>query len=110
LRQLAGLGCGAGATSLRTASLSLVHSTAEYGALAWCHSAHSASLIASSTVLPTLWFSSEFGLVFLWSSVFLETCGLLVFGLVLIEISLFFSYFCFADCFFQIVWSIAVSI
>ena len=32
--------------------------------------------------------------------VFLKTCGLLVFGLVLIEICLFFADFCFVDCFF----------
>jgi len=33
--------------------------------------------------------------------VFLKTCGLLVFGLVLIENCLFFADFCFADCFFS---------
>jgi len=46
-------------------------------------------------VLPTLRSSREFGLVFLWN------CGLLVFGLVLIEICLFFADFSFADCFFS---------
>jgi len=40
LRQLAGSGWGAGATALRTATLSLVHSTAEYCAPVWCRSAH----------------------------------------------------------------------
>jgi len=51
------------------------------------------------SVLPTLRFSHEFGLVFLWSCVFLNTCGLL-----LIEISLFlglfFVDFYLVDCFF----------
>jgi len=40
LRRLAGSGWGAGATTLRTATLALVHSTAEYCAPAWCRSAH----------------------------------------------------------------------
>ena len=40
LRQLAGSGWGAGATTLRTATLALVHSTAYYCALLWCSSAH----------------------------------------------------------------------
>ena len=40
LRQLAGLGWGAGAKTLRTAALSLIYSTAEYFASAWCRSAH----------------------------------------------------------------------
>jgi len=35
---------------------------------------------------------------------FFKTCGLLVFGLVLIEICLFFADFSFADCFFHILW------
>jgi len=42
-----------------------------------------------AAVLPTLRFSREFGLVFLKLRVFFKTCGLLVFGLVLIEICLF---------------------
>jgi len=37
---LAGFGWGAGATTLRTATLVLVHSTAEYCAHVWCRSAH----------------------------------------------------------------------
>ena len=41
LRRLAGSGWGAGATTLRTATLVLVHSTAEYCAPVWCRSAHS---------------------------------------------------------------------
>jgi len=41
LRRLAGSGWGAGATTLRTATLALVHSTAEYCAPVWCRSAHS---------------------------------------------------------------------
>ena len=40
LRRLAGSGCGAGATTLRTATLALVHSTAEYCATVWCRSVH----------------------------------------------------------------------
>ena len=40
LRQLAGSGWGAGAKTLRTATLSLIYSTAEYCAPAWCRSAH----------------------------------------------------------------------
>ena len=40
LRRLAGSGWGAGAKTLRTAALSLVHSTAEYCASVWCRSAH----------------------------------------------------------------------
>jgi len=40
LRRLAGSGWGAGATTLRTATLTLVHSTAEYCAPVWCRSAH----------------------------------------------------------------------
>ena len=40
LRQLTDSGWGAGATSLRIATLALVHSTAEYWAPAWCQSAH----------------------------------------------------------------------
>ena len=39
-RRLAGSGWGTGAKTLRTASLFLIHSTAEYCAPAWCHSAH----------------------------------------------------------------------
>ena len=35
-----GLGIGRGAKTLRTAALSLVYTTAEYCAPAWCHSAH----------------------------------------------------------------------
>ena len=40
LRQLVGLGWGAGAKTLRIATLSLVYSTAEYCAPVWCCSAH----------------------------------------------------------------------
>jgi len=40
VRRLAGSGWGAGATMLRTATLGLVHSTAEYCAPVWCCSAH----------------------------------------------------------------------
>ena len=39
LRQLEGSGWGAGAKTLRTAALSLIYSTAEYCAPAWCRSA-----------------------------------------------------------------------
>ena len=40
LRRLAGSGWGAGAKTLRTATLSLIYSTAEYSTPAWCRSAH----------------------------------------------------------------------
>ena len=40
LRQLVGLGWGAGAKTLHIATLSLVYSTAEYCAPVWCRSAH----------------------------------------------------------------------
>jgi len=40
LRRLAGSGWGFGATTLRTVTLVLVHSTAEYCAPVWCRSAH----------------------------------------------------------------------
>ena len=40
LRQLVGSGRGVGAKTLRIATLSLVHSTAEYCAPVWCRSAH----------------------------------------------------------------------
>jgi len=40
LRQLAGSGWDAGATTLRIATLALVHSTPEYCANVWCHNAH----------------------------------------------------------------------
>ena len=40
LSRLAGSGWDAGATTLRTATLALVHSTAEYCAPVWCRSAH----------------------------------------------------------------------
>ena len=40
LRQLAGCSWGSGATTLRIATLALVHSTAEYCAPVWCRSAH----------------------------------------------------------------------
>jgi len=40
LRRLAGSGWGAGAKTLRTATLALVHSPPEYCAPAWCRSSH----------------------------------------------------------------------
>ena len=40
LRRLVGSGWGAGAKTLRIATLSLVYSTAEYCAPIWCRSAH----------------------------------------------------------------------
>ena len=40
LRRLVGSGWGAGAKTLRIATLSLVYSTAEYYAPVWCHSVH----------------------------------------------------------------------
>jgi len=39
-RQPTGSGCGAGATTLRTATLALVHSTTKYRVFSWCCSAH----------------------------------------------------------------------
>jgi len=50
---------------------------------------------------------------FLWScEFFLKTCGLFVYGFVLIEICLFlvlfFADFCFMDCSFQILWHFSV--
>jgi len=51
LRRLAGSGWGAGATTLQTATLALVHSTAEYCAPVWCHSAHS-RLFDSTIMMP----------------------------------------------------------
>jgi len=56
---------------------------------------------ACTAVLPTLRFSREFGLVFCQVAGFLKTCVLLVFGLVLFEICLFFTNLCFVDCFFS---------
>ena len=47
LRRLVGSGLGAGAKTLRIATLSLVHSTAEYCAPVWCRSEHCASLTVS---------------------------------------------------------------
>ena len=40
LKRLAGSGWGAGAKTLRTATLALMHSTAEHCAPVWCRSAH----------------------------------------------------------------------
>jgi len=49
-------------------------------------------------------FPTNLGLFFCGVAGFLKTCGLLVFGLVLTEICLFFRVFfadfCFSDCFF----------
>jgi len=52
LRRLAGSGWGAGATTLRTATLALVHSTAEYCAPVWCRSAH--NCLIDPTINDTL--------------------------------------------------------
>jgi len=70
---------------------------------------------AQIPVLPSLQFSRKFGLVFVWSCVFVKTCVFLVLGLVLIEIflvlGLSFADFCFADCiFFKFYGTFAVSI
>jgi len=40
VQKLAGTGWGADANTLRTATIALVYSTAEYGAPAWSNSAH----------------------------------------------------------------------
>ena len=50
---------------------------------------------ANLAVFPQIW-----ACFFVELRFFLKTCGLLVFGLVLIEICLFFADFCFADCLF----------
>jgi len=67
------------------------------------------TLVSPLPVLPTLGFSREFGLVCLWNCVFFKTWGLLVFGLILIEIHLFyglvFRRFLFCGLlFFQVLW------
>ena len=49
LRRLAGSGWGAGAATLRTATLTLVHSTAEYCATVWWRSAHTRLIDPPST-------------------------------------------------------------
>ena len=48
LMRLAGSRWGAGATTLRTATLALVHSTAEYCAPVWCRSAHTRVIDSAS--------------------------------------------------------------
>jgi len=64
----------------------------------------------SATVLPTLRFYREFGLVFLWScGFFWRLAGCFSFGLFLLIfacfLGLFFADLCFADCFlFQYLW------
>ena len=55
LRRLAGSGWGAGATTLRIATLVLVHSNAEYCAPVWCCSAHTRLIAPSSTTPCELW-------------------------------------------------------
>ena len=54
LRQFVGSGWGAGATTLRTSNLALVHSTAEYCAPVWCCSAYTCP-IDRSTKPCELW-------------------------------------------------------
>jgi len=49
---LAGSGWGSGATTLRTATLALVHSTAKYCTLVWCRSAHTG--LINSTINDAL--------------------------------------------------------
>jgi len=53
LRRLARSGWGAGATTLRTATVALVHSTAEYCAPVWCRSAH--TRLTDPSINDTLW-------------------------------------------------------
>ena len=53
LRRLAGSDLGSGATSLRTATLALVNSTAEYCVLVWCRSAH--THLIDPTINDALW-------------------------------------------------------
>jgi len=52
LRRLAGLGWGPVATTLRSATLALVHSTVEYCAPVWCRSAH--TCLTDSVINDTL--------------------------------------------------------
>ena len=52
MRRLLGSSWGAGATTLRTATLALVHSTAEYCNPSWCRSAH--TRIVDPTINNTL--------------------------------------------------------
>ena len=52
LRRLAGSGWGAGPTTLQTATLALVHSTAEYCAPVWCRGAY--TLINNPTINDAL--------------------------------------------------------
>ena len=54
-RRLAGSAWGAGATTLESATLVLVHSTAEYCAPVWCRIAHTSPSILPSTTPCELW-------------------------------------------------------
>jgi len=56
LRRLIGSGCGAGTTTLRTTTLALVHSTAEYCPPIWCRSAHTRLIDSSNN--DALWIVS----------------------------------------------------
>ena len=55
LRWLTGSGWGARATTLQTATLALVHSTAEYCAFVWCRSAHTRLIDPPLTIPCELW-------------------------------------------------------
>ena len=57
-----------------------------------------------SSVLPTLRFSHEFGLVFLWSCVFLMTCNWCFCDCFIWHL-LVLCRFLFSYCFFQILWN-----
>ena len=56
-KQIAGSGWGAGATTLWTVTLALVHSTAEYCAPVWCCSAH--TWFTHPAINDTLWIVIE---------------------------------------------------
>jgi len=61
--------------------------------------------VVNSSVANLAFFSRSWACFSVELRVFLKTCGLLVFGLVLIEICLFFAEFCYTDCFIsQIIW------
>jgi len=74
LRRLAGSGWGAGATTLRTATLALVHSTAEYCAPVWCRSAyfHGWVFVQGHMVVICNWcalsVTSQFDVIFMFSN------------------------------------------
>jgi len=63
LRRLAGSGWGAGAITLRTATLALVHLIAEYCAPVWCRSAHTRLVDPHTRLLTLLLAQMGYGLL-----------------------------------------------